>query len=234
MVNKSRGAEGLKFEPSIIYAPKSNPRGQVKLSLTNRFRYLSGVSVAANLQTEASKASTVAFSARNVLPSALPGLNLTLTESTSEKDLSGKPAYGAFATLAADYVRENAAFTASVVTDGAAQVGVTASASVGFEGFSVGGDVKMVKAGENAAFVPKAYNAGVVYTAPVTSSGAVYSGALVSDAKFEKIRIALLSKKLYGFHFVDAGVQAKVRRHFARWQHSLAEAQLSAVLYHRY
>jgi len=210
LVNKSRSVEGLKFEPSIIYAPKANPRGQVKISFTNRSRYLTGVAVSANLQTEASKASSVAVSARNVLPKVLPGLNVTLTETTSEKDLSGKPSYGAFTTVSADYARENAALTASVVTDGAAQVGVTASAAVGFEGFAVGGDVKLIKAGVNAAFAPKAYNAGVSYTAAPTASGAVYSGALVSDAKFEKIKVVALSKKLYGYNFIDAGVQAKV------------------------
>ncbi len=31
LVNKSKSAESLTFEPSIIYAPKSNPRGVLKL-----------------------------------------------------------------------------------------------------------------------------------------------------------------------------------------------------------
>lgn len=176
----------------------------------NRFRYLSGVKVDANLQTDASKASTVSFAGKNVLPSLLPGLNVTVTDSTSEKDLAGKPAYGLFATFAADYSRDNAALTASVVTDGAQQVGVSASAAVGFEGFSVGGDVKLVKAADAAALAPKAYNAGVAYTAARTASGAVYSGALVSDSKFEKLKVTALAKSFYGYSFVDAGLQAKV------------------------
>jgi len=66
---------------------------------------------------------------------------------------------------------------------------VSASASVGFEGFSAGGDVKLVKAGESK-LAPKSYNAGIAYT------NKNYTGALVSDSKFEKLKLTLLASKL--------------------------------------
>jgi len=66
---------------------------------------------------------------------------------------------------------------------------VSASASIGFEGVSVGGDVKLVKAGESKV-APKSYNAGIAYT------NKNYTGAIVSDSKFEKLKLTLLASKL--------------------------------------
>jgi len=201
LVHKSAAKEAVTFEPSVVFAPKQ-PRGQLKVSLTNRARFLTGVTVDATVQTDASKASSIAVKAKNVAPKLAPGINVTLTETTSEKDFAGKPRYGFFATLAADYARNNASVTASVTTDGDVNHSVSASAAVGFEGFSVGGDVKLVKAGAGA-FAPKSYNAGAVYTR------GLYTAAVVSDAKFEKLKATLLAKKVNGYA-LDAGLQAKV------------------------
>jgi len=82
---------------------------------------------------------------------------------------------------------------------------VSASAAVGFEGFSVGADVKLIKAAGAGAFTPKSYNAGVTY------KRGVYTAAVVSDAKFEKIKATVFTTKLGNFvNPLSAGLQAKV------------------------
>lgn len=200
LVNKSKS--GLVFEPSIIYAPKSLPRGVVKASFTNN-QLVSGVQVDVTVQTDASKASSIGLKKKNVAPKSLPGLNVSLTETTSEKDFSAKPKYGVFSTLGLDYSRNNFAASTSVISDADANLAVSAAAAVGFEGFSVGGDVKLVKAGEGA-LAPKSYNAGVAYS--INN----FTGALVSDSKFEKIKATLLASKVGAKKNFNVGLQAKV------------------------
>lgn len=62
VVSKSGTAEGVTFEPSIIYAPKAQPRGQLKTSFVNTSQYLKGLTVEATVHTDAGKASTVVVS----------------------------------------------------------------------------------------------------------------------------------------------------------------------------
>lgn len=62
VVSKSGSAEGVVFEPSIIYAPKAQPRGQLKASFVNPSQILKGLAVEATVHTDAGKASTVVVS----------------------------------------------------------------------------------------------------------------------------------------------------------------------------
>lgn len=192
----SKTKQGLVFDASLVFAPKSQPRGVVKAAQT-----FNGVQVDTTIQTDASKASSFGLKKKNIAPSTLPGLNVSLTTTTSEKDFS-KAKYGVFSTLGFDYSRNNFVASTSVVTDADANVAVNAAAAVGFEGFSVGGDVKLVKSGESA-LAPKSYNAGLAYTKQN------YTGALVSDSKFEKIKAILLVSKLGRDGKTNAGVQVK-------------------------
>jgi len=200
VVSKARG--GVEFDGQIVYEPKKNPRGVAKLSFVNS-QVVKGVAVDATFQTEASKASTLTLKKKNAFPTAFPGLDVTVTDSTSEKDFSAAPKYGFFGTVGLDYTRNNFAASAQVVSDADTNVALSASAAVGFEGFSLGGDVKLVKSGEGS-LAPKSYNAGLAY------SYKQYTGALVSDSKFEKIKATLLATKLGSAGQFNVGVQAKV------------------------
>lgn len=195
---RSTSSAGVAFENAVISAPGFKPRGYVKTSFGLR-----GAVVEAQIQTEASKASTLSVKRKNVLAKTLPGVNVGLSLTTSEKDLPGKPAYGAFATLSADYARPNFAATASVTSDESTQHAASASASVGFEGFSLGGDAKLVKAA-GGNFEAKSYNAGVEYKYKK------YTGALTSDAKFEKLKATAIASRVGPNGAWCVGAQAKL------------------------
>lgn len=68
VVSKSGSAEGVVFEPSIIYAPKAQPRGQLKASFVNPSQILKGLAVEATVHTDAGKASTVVVSGQQARP----------------------------------------------------------------------------------------------------------------------------------------------------------------------
>jgi hypothetical protein len=202
-VHKTGSPNGLTVDASIIYADKAKPRGELKASATRTCGPLKGALLEGVVQTDRSKASSLGIKAKNVFPNRLPGFNLAFKETTSERDF-GEARYGLFAGLDADYSRSNFTATGAVTTDGDSNHSLAASAAVGFEGFSVGGDVKFLKAGEKP-FAPKSYNAGVSYR-----SGA-YTASAVTDAMFDKVKLSLIAKQPQGHaNWQEVGLQAKV------------------------
>jgi hypothetical protein len=202
-VHKSLSPNGLTIDTAIIYAEKGKPRGELKASVTRTCGPLKGALIEGVVQTDRSKASSLGIKAKNVFPNRLPGFNLAFKETTSEKDF-GEARYGLFAGLDADYSRSNFTATGAVTTDGDSNHSLAASAAVGFEGFSVGGDVKFLKAGEKA-FAPKSYNAGVAYR-----TGA-YTASAVTDAMFDKVKLSVIAKQPKGReNWHEVGLQAKI------------------------
>ena len=195
----NRSAAGVSFEQGLVFAPKSNPRGYVKTNFG-----FQGVVVDTQIQTDASKVSSITFKKKNVLAKNLPGLNVSLAVNSSDKDFSAKPKYGFFSTTSADYTRQGFAATAAVSSDEDSNHSITASAAIGFDGFSVGGDVKLIKTADKSSLVAKSYNAGVAYQKKN------YTGSLVSDAKFEKLKATLLAAKVGPDAQFTLGAQAKV------------------------
>jgi len=197
LVSKSVSDEKLKVDAAAVYAPNKSPRGQLKAAAI-----ANGLNVSCVLDTDGSKASSLSFLRRSVLASRVRGLSVNGCMSTSDKDLTGKPAYGVFDKVGVEYAGKNVTASASVTSDLAGQHLGSAEVSVGFEGVSLGADIKLIKNADKA-LAPKSYNAGLVYTK------GQYGAALVSDSKFEKLKLALLANKLGPKKNWNVGVQGK-------------------------
>lgn len=140
----------------------------------------------------------------------MPGVNVAVSESTSERDFSGddllsKPKYGVFNTISADYLRNHFALTAGVTTDFARNHSVQASAAVGFDNVTVGGDVKAVKKGADGALKLKEYNAGI------NIARRNYVFAIQSEDQLRKIKATVLANRIQPD--LTVGVQAKADLH---------------------
>jgi len=164
---------------------------------------VNGYVIDGNFQTDSSKSSSVGVKRNNVAGKSFPGLDVSASLTTSEKDLPNKPKLGFFSTLNTQYSRDHFTAGVSLTSDEDSQHSVGTNASVGFNGFTVGADTKCTKVGPGA-WEHLSYNAGISY------NQGRYTALIRSDNKFEKLKTFIIVNELGNGGRTTAGVQAKL------------------------